>query len=52
MKSIDVEDENLVGNIHKILHAGYAGQIGKNNEEKLIRESYVSIYISKKKTIN
>ena len=52
MKSIDVEDENLVGNIHKILHAGYAGQIGKNNEEKLIRESYVSIYISKKKEEN
>ena len=48
MKNIEVEEESLVGNISEILHSGYAGQIGKNNEEKLIRESYVSIYINKK----
>ena len=36
--------ENLVGMISSVIHAGYNGIIGPNNEITLIREAWVNIY--------
>ena len=48
LKSITTDNENMVGDIQEVLHSGYSGIIGKD-EVKLIREAYVSIYISNNK---
>ena len=51
LKSIPTDNENMVGDIQEVLHSGYSGIIGKD-EVKLIREAYVSIYISNNKEEN
>tara|TARA_B100000963_G_scaffold132743_1_gene115581 strand:+ start:1186 stop:2199 length:1014 start_codon:yes stop_codon:yes gene_type:complete len=51
LKSIPTDNENMIGDIQEVLHSGYSGIIGKD-EVKLIREAYVSIYISNNKEEN
>lgn len=51
LKSIPTDNENMVGDIQEVLHSGYSGIIGKD-EVKLVREAYVSIYISNNKEEN
>ena len=51
LKSIPTDNENMIGDIQEVLHSGYSGIIGKD-EVKLIREAYVSIYISNNKGDN
>jgi molecular chaperone GrpE (heat shock protein) len=44
IETIKTSDENLVGMISSVIHAGYNGIIGPNNEITLIREAWVNIY--------
>ena len=44
IETIKTSDESLVGMISSIIHSGYNGVIGPNNEITLLREAWVNIY--------
>ena len=46
--SIETEDESLMGMISSIVHFGYNGRIGENEEVALIREAWVNVYVKTK----
>ena len=44
IETIKTSDESLVGMISSVIHSGYNGVIGPNNEITLLREAWVNIY--------
>ena len=44
IETIKTSDESLAGKISSVLHSGYNGVIGPNNEITLIREAWVNVY--------
>ena len=44
IETLKTSDESLVGMISSVIHSGYNGIIGPNNEITLLREAWVNIY--------